>query len=54
MRVVIKTRDTPLCPRLNAARGVSFAMEVEPQQTIFCLKVALQALVKGSPVKEVW
>mmetsp|Transcript_10780 Transcript_10780/g.25071 ORF Transcript_10780/g.25071 Transcript_10780/m.25071 type:complete len:174 (-) Transcript_10780:93-614(-) len=52
MRVVIKTRDTPLCPRLNAARGVSFSMEVEPKQTIRSLKVAIQALVKGSPVKE--
>ena len=54
MRVVIKTRDTPLCPRLNVARGVSFTLECDPSWRIRKLKEAIQGLVAGSPVKEMW
>ena len=43
LKVYIKTREAPLCPRLKVASGVTIALPmVEPHSTILELKRAIQ------------
>lgn len=51
IRVLVLTNQSPLCPRVKAARGEYVPVSVSPNATIGQLKVAIRALMERSPSK---
>lgn len=51
IRVLVLTNQSPLCPRVKAARGEYVPVSVSPNATIGQLKFAIRALMDKSPSK---